>query len=814
MKAAAARTDVGPQAHGSEARKAGRGSGVGFAGRATTGLTPHGAGEPLAAPVRASMAGRFGQDFADVRVHADPASAAVAEGIGARAYTAGSSIVFGRGQYAPGAPEGQRLIAHELAHVVQQRGQQGGRAAVAQGSDWSLADPGDPAEHEADRVATTVMAGGAAGRIAAMPRAATVYRFPYETRSFVNSSNVSSWASASYWLQRTSERYFLTPSNEMNSDAEERDAVLAALWGINPPATVAAATVRIVPIAARPAPPAAAPAAPGTAAPAAPAAPAALLYRFTFSPPATGQTLPGLLCERIAAGGGAVPLTPPAPVAGTTLAAINANSDGFPGGRDAYLAAHPDELAKLQGWLATAPATFDQILTLTTTNRTGTVTHQTHVHAVRTSAQTDIDYLSEAAMAPTQAPPADYRTRDAMDFEFEKLRRTTRAAGDRLGTVTLPAGIPAGEVIPVKLAIQGYFAMAANPARNTEVDAIIPLGNAAGQSVMYQLNFGAHNNVTATRIGIAGTAAGEVNTSRLDIMRVKGFPGLQASDAALRSWWASRYPAGGALTSPVPGPPPPPPPSGVQFPTFPNAPLVLEMSVKVATDHGTAAWFSGNYGITVLTGSALTTRLTSVHSVDATLLTDTVDFTAADFTALEVALETLSPADIVNLRGTNVGRKTSSFFQGTGGVWQAGAATQYGYSLSTGGGANRTTVYFDSYTAGNGALFRGSNADNAIPDAAMNMLHELGHDTGYGGGIEAAFTAWRAAHMAQAPAPTWYGASAGTEVFPEYFGLFHTDPHFLCGAAPQAYAWFAELARTGTPPAANATLTPPATCPP
>jgi hypothetical protein len=542
-----------------------------------------------------------------------------------------------------------------------------------------------------------------------------------------------------------------------------------------------------------------------------------LLYRFIFTPPATKGGKPGVACEFIAAGPGAIPAAAPAPAAGFAGKPLTGDAEDFPGtGRDDYFSKHPDELAQLQSFLASAGATFDQMVTLTTTDRAGKVTHQTLVHAVgaplTSAAPLTLTFVSETAANSAQTVQSDYHTLDAEDFELEKLRRTSRPAGDRLGQITWPAGMPDSEKLPVKLAIETYFTAPDRPARKTEVDAILPV-DATGDA-LYQLRFGAHNDVTVTRIGAAGTGKDKVDTSRFDVMRINGFPGLTATDAALRAWWTSRYPAASKLISPVPGPPPPPPTSGAAFPTFPNAPLILEMTTKLATEANTAAWFSGNYGITILDGAALATRLTSVHSVPATLLTDTVDFSAGDFKSLELALETMSPADIANLKGVNIGRKTTSF-QKVNQTWQAGGPDQYGLSLwaSSGGTQSRTTVYFDSIRQSDKLLFRGSTADNALPDSAMNMIHELGHDTGYKDNIEAAFTTWRAAHMAQAPAPTWYAASGATEVFPEYYGLFHTDPHFLCGAAPQVYAWFAELARTGTPPAANATLTPPATCP-
>ncbi|GEM_PF-4633519 len=82
--------------------------------------TEVGQGQPLPAGVRRFFEPRFGADFGAVRVHADPAAAQAARSIGALAYTVGPDIVFGSGQYAPQTGAGQRLLAHELAHVVQQ----------------------------------------------------------------------------------------------------------------------------------------------------------------------------------------------------------------------------------------------------------------------------------------------------------------------------------------------------------------------------------------------------------------------------------------------------------------------------------------------------------------------------------------------------------------------------------------------------------------------------------------------------------------------------------------------------------------------
>jgi len=77
-----------------------------------------GAGHPLPEPVRNRMEGAFGADFSDVRVHTGPQAGALNRQLGALAFTAGSDIVLGEGS---GLAD-QRTLAHELAHVVQNRG--------------------------------------------------------------------------------------------------------------------------------------------------------------------------------------------------------------------------------------------------------------------------------------------------------------------------------------------------------------------------------------------------------------------------------------------------------------------------------------------------------------------------------------------------------------------------------------------------------------------------------------------------------------------------------------------------------------------
>lgn len=144
-------------------------------------------GTALPAGVRAFMEGRFAQDFSTVRIHADASAARAADAVSARAFTVGRDIVFGAQQFAPETPGGRRLLAHELAHVVQQHaaapdahpgtdGAGGGQTlarALASGPQrpageplpasrgFTIGEAGSTLEGEADAAAATIEAGGA-----------------------------------------------------------------------------------------------------------------------------------------------------------------------------------------------------------------------------------------------------------------------------------------------------------------------------------------------------------------------------------------------------------------------------------------------------------------------------------------------------------------------------------------------------------------------------------------------------------------------------------------------------------------------------
>ncbi|HEX6288338.1 MAG TPA: DUF4157 domain-containing protein [Herpetosiphonaceae bacterium] len=114
-----------------------------------------GSGQPLDAATRTFMEPRFGHDFAQVRVHTDAQAAASAQAVSALAYTVGRDIVFAAGQYAPRTTQGQRLLAHELTHVVQQGTSAAYGSARSRHDDLVIGPVDDALEREAHDAATT-----------------------------------------------------------------------------------------------------------------------------------------------------------------------------------------------------------------------------------------------------------------------------------------------------------------------------------------------------------------------------------------------------------------------------------------------------------------------------------------------------------------------------------------------------------------------------------------------------------------------------------------------------------------------------------
>jgi hypothetical protein len=118
-------------------------------------------GHSLDPQTRSFMEPRLGFDLSRVRVHTDAKAAQSAQDIDALAYTLGRDIVFAPAQYAPGSPAGRRVIAHELAHVMQQ-------AVTSPSTELRLGEADTPQEREAEALASS-FAGPEAGEAVLHP---------------------------------------------------------------------------------------------------------------------------------------------------------------------------------------------------------------------------------------------------------------------------------------------------------------------------------------------------------------------------------------------------------------------------------------------------------------------------------------------------------------------------------------------------------------------------------------------------------------------------------------------------------------------
>ncbi|MFZ2900442.1 MAG: DUF4157 domain-containing protein [Saprospiraceae bacterium] len=80
-----------------------------------------GGGRYLSENTRSNMEFAFGADFSSVKVHTDSKATQMSQKLGARAFTHGSNVYFNKGEYAPESTKGEKLLAHELTHVLQQK---------------------------------------------------------------------------------------------------------------------------------------------------------------------------------------------------------------------------------------------------------------------------------------------------------------------------------------------------------------------------------------------------------------------------------------------------------------------------------------------------------------------------------------------------------------------------------------------------------------------------------------------------------------------------------------------------------------------
>lgn len=140
----------------------------GVAGDAAGGVKiPDGGGAPLPRAVQAKMQQKLGTDLSDTRVHTGGDSASASADLNAEAFTVGSDVHFNAGKFDPDSKEGEKLLAHELTHVAQNKAGNGVQRKVdegeapesADGEQLEVSDPEEPAEKEADEKANAIVEG-------------------------------------------------------------------------------------------------------------------------------------------------------------------------------------------------------------------------------------------------------------------------------------------------------------------------------------------------------------------------------------------------------------------------------------------------------------------------------------------------------------------------------------------------------------------------------------------------------------------------------------------------------------------------------
>ncbi len=161
-----------------------------------------GGGQSLDAGTEKTMGKALGDDFSDVRVHTDSNAEALNKSVNADAFTTGSDIFFRGGKYSPGGSDGEKLLAHELTHVTQQRG------ASTSGA-MTVSDPGDSSELEAGKFADHATSG-------ATPAAAGVAR--QEEEEIMPSAHLD---------RQEEEEEMLQPSPHLDRQEEEEEMMMS-----------------------------------------------------------------------------------------------------------------------------------------------------------------------------------------------------------------------------------------------------------------------------------------------------------------------------------------------------------------------------------------------------------------------------------------------------------------------------------------------------------------------------------------------------------------------------------------------------------
>jgi len=178
-------------------------------------------GNPLDANTRAFMEPRFGYDLGGVRIHTDSKAAESAQAVNALAYTVGNNIVFGASHYAPNTNNGRRLLAHELAHTVQQAGQ----TALQVNSKLAPRILGlklKLIEFAASVLNATLDGNAVADRISRQPRSGIIRRAAIHTGNILDEGTCAHLACKSKWACRDDTNGITCPKGTRNADATKK----------------------------------------------------------------------------------------------------------------------------------------------------------------------------------------------------------------------------------------------------------------------------------------------------------------------------------------------------------------------------------------------------------------------------------------------------------------------------------------------------------------------------------------------------------------------------------------------------------------
>lgn len=701
-----------------------------------------GSGRAIEPAVRKSMESRFGQDFSSVRIHDNPEAADSANAINARAYTCGTDIAFAQGQYAPKTPSGLRLLTHELVHVIQQYGRKD-RVSRA------------PAEQ-------------------------------YQTTGInLDPTNVTAISKGNYWVEKISRLFELHQDPRLAKDDEEKDAVLSAVLRVQPPAGFKSEVTELVTIPARKI-----------------AGSKPLLYKFKFIPASKTKRA---VVEVIFVADDTAAITKPTGTApaGFTSPGMKLSTVAFPGNDPkGYWNAHPDEQNQVFAWIQNkAPNSFDQVIStkVVTKGKKASTTRETLYKVLGSKDATGnitgltVTFLGSPRQS-TQAPDADYHSKDVMDERLEHAQSTLDPkTKDKLGTVHGISGLPKEEALSVKNAVLQYFE---NGTRNSEVDAIVPIPDPP-KRVFYTFHFHSKAKdgsveVDVKRIGEEGKEV-KLDASRLSLSRVSNFDVLSKDIPKLKDWIHKRYPS-------------------VTIEGKDAKEICAHVDKQIRAQASTADWFVKNYGITILNAAQGAERLRKAHSKTFQAdfqVSDTTNFTPEELITLESVLETMSDGIIASYKDLKMVRKQKEIDavkKGKKFVPKIKEDQDAGLSLEE--GTERTVIIFDRSHIEDQALFMGGSVGGRTrveSSAAGTFAHELGHIESYvSPSAKVAFDAM--VKKEKIETFTWYAASKpASEFFAESFMLFQLDPEWLAANSPKIFNFFDVLSKTGSPPKAGST---------